>query len=859
MIFNVKDYGAVGDGVTDDTAAIQAAVDAASAAGGGQVVVPKGTYIVSGHNEPSDGCIMLKSNVYMSGAGMGETTLKLADGTNMAITGIVRSAYAEETHDFGLSNITIDGNRENTSGKIDGWFNGYAPGKEGKDSNVTLDGVEIKNCEGYGFDPHEQTENMVIQNCVSHGNGLDGFVADYLYDSTFKNNVAYGNDRHGFNIVTSTHDFTLEDNVAYGNGGGGIVVQRGSEDIPSPYNITITGGEVYGNAAEGVLVKMSNHVTVDSVNVHDNGTAGVRLYGSSNVTVENNTLTHNAQTSAVPEVIVQSYDDTKGVSGNYYNGSDNIIKDNTITGSDKSTYGIAERNEDGTDRNALIANTISHTSKGSTLVYGDGSYVSDTVPLNVINGTDGNDNLVGTADADLIVGGAGNDVINGVSGNDIIVGGAGADILTGGKGADVFRYEAITDSYRTATSSLSDTITDFNPSADKIDLAGLGFTGLGNGKNGTLQISYSAATDKTFVKSLDADASGNRFEIGLKGNLVSTLTASNFVFEHVITGTSGNDSLVGSDGAETFYGLAGNDTIVGGGGDDIIVGGAGADTLTGGAGRDTFVYNSLQDSYRNYGANPVDQGDDITDFNVSSDKIDLSALGITGLGDGHGSTVQLVLNSAGTKTYLKSRDEDANGNRFELALDGNHMNDLTAGNFVFASPSGKVITGTSGNDVLIGTSGNDTLVGGLGADKLTGGAGADIFRFDTITDSFRNATTSKSDLILDFDAGQDKIDVSKLGFTGLGDGKNGTLQVVYNASSDRTYLKDLDADANGNRFELALAGNHSQDLTASQFVFAASAPAETTPTAQAAGIAPAAVAAEVTTVGVDESHHTTTA
>jgi hypothetical protein len=46
-IFNVKDYGAVGDGTADDTAEIQAAFDAAIAAGGGCVYLPKGRYIVS--------------------------------------------------------------------------------------------------------------------------------------------------------------------------------------------------------------------------------------------------------------------------------------------------------------------------------------------------------------------------------------------------------------------------------------------------------------------------------------------------------------------------------------------------------------------------------------------------------------------------------------------------------------------------------------------------------------------------------------------------------------------------------------------------------------------------------------------
>jgi polygalacturonase len=55
-IYNILDFGATGDGATKDTTAIQAAVDACTASGGGRVLVPAGkTY--------RSGTIVLKSNV----------------------------------------------------------------------------------------------------------------------------------------------------------------------------------------------------------------------------------------------------------------------------------------------------------------------------------------------------------------------------------------------------------------------------------------------------------------------------------------------------------------------------------------------------------------------------------------------------------------------------------------------------------------------------------------------------------------------------------------------------------------------------------------------------------------------------
>ncbi len=47
-VFNVRAYGATGDGSTDDTAAVQAAIDACVAAGGGTVYFPAGVYKIAG-------------------------------------------------------------------------------------------------------------------------------------------------------------------------------------------------------------------------------------------------------------------------------------------------------------------------------------------------------------------------------------------------------------------------------------------------------------------------------------------------------------------------------------------------------------------------------------------------------------------------------------------------------------------------------------------------------------------------------------------------------------------------------------------------------------------------------------------
>nr|2ML3_A Chain A, Poly(beta-D-mannuronate) C5 epimerase 6 [Azotobacter vinelandii] len=131
------------------------------------------------------------------------------------------------------------------------------------------------------------------------------------------------------------------------------------------------------------------------------------------------------------------------------------------------------------------------------------------------------------------------------------------------------------------------------------------------------------------------------------------------------------------------------------------------------------------------------------------------------------------------------------------------------------------ILGGGGADQLYGYAGNDLLDGGAGRDKLSGGEGADTFRFALREDSHRSPLGTFGDRILDFDPSQDRIDVSALGFSGLGNGYAGSLAVSVSDDGTRTYLKSYEADAQGLSFEVALEGDHAAALSADNIVFAA--------------------------------------
>jgi len=107
-ILNVKQYGAAGNGTTDDTAAIQAAIDAVPASGG-TVMFPPGTYIVAPKKTVG---IVIKSNLRLAGAGK-ESVLKIKDHLGDWQRLLSPRDLTGNVENFAVEDLTFDANIQN--------------------------------------------------------------------------------------------------------------------------------------------------------------------------------------------------------------------------------------------------------------------------------------------------------------------------------------------------------------------------------------------------------------------------------------------------------------------------------------------------------------------------------------------------------------------------------------------------------------------------------------------------------------------------------------------------------------------------------------------------------------------------
>ena len=292
--------------------------------------------------------------------------------------------------------------------------------------------------------------------------------------------------------------------------------------------------------------------------------------------------------------------------------------------------------------------------------------ITASTPDNTIRGGAGNDTINAQMGNDFVDGGDGNDVINGFAGNDILIGGAGNDSIIGGKGNDILNGGAGDDNLFGGDSTVNPQLSvlpdkDLLLGGDGNDVIDGGIDddtaigGIGNdtisggtgndqidGEEGNDSISGNDGND-TLLGGLDDDVISGGMGIdclsGSNGNDLLTDTgvtppdpvgtddptldpaaitaaATDFVIDPnevqpaILSGGSGDDTLMADAGPAILQGDDGNDSIVSGDGNDVLDGGLGDDTLQGNGGRDTLTGGAGDDS--------LDGGDD-NDVFVNND------------------------------------------------------------------------------------------------------------------------------------------------------------------------------------------------------------------------------------------------
>ncbi|MFC5486578.1 right-handed parallel beta-helix repeat-containing protein, partial [Microvirga aerilata] len=698
--------GPTGDAVKD-TAAIKTAIQQANAAylkdplkAQVKVQLQEGTYVVTGDKDnPSVGPVELLSGVELTGFGTRGSTIKLEDHFDARINGIVRTALTD-VENVTVSNLVIDGNRANNQGHQAGFICGIKENADGEEQrNITIDGVEVMNCTAYGINPHEITYNMVVKNSVAHNNGLDGFVADAVIGGTYENNVSYDNDRHGFNIQNATKDLVLKNNEAYDNGyginpatglvwgGAGITIQRGnippegSSTIPWVTNIQITGGSYHGNNKEGILVKLSDKVTIDGVDVYGNLRQGVRIEGSTNTTLQNSEIYNNSQElhNEYDEVSIRLRNDfTDGNAQKFpytYYSTDTQILNNTIyaNGPVKARYGIREEptNDDGgATRTTLQNNTVTGMATGG---------ISVPNYSEVITGTAGNDVIAGSTGGEQMKGLGGDDTYTVNHSKDVVV-------EVAGEGANDHVLSSI-------TYTLTANVEHLTLEGAKVSVDGKGINGYGNELANRITGNHLANE----LNGLDGNdtldgGGGNDILDGGNGNDTYRVDSTgDVIVEKASSGLGGTDTvestvsytlsaqvenlfLMGSANINAT-GNSGANRLTGNSGNNVLNGLGGSDLMTGGLGNDTYYVDHTGDV-----VSEADGGGTDTVY----------------------STLSLTLGQFVENLVLQETAVSGTGNTLNNAITGND--------------AANKLSGGAGNDVLSGGLGNDTLDGGADTD-----------------------------------------------------------------------------------------------------------------------------------------------
>jgi polygalacturonase len=278
---NVKNYGALGNGVKDDTAAIQAAINSLPA-DGGTVIIPAGTYMIDVSKK-----INLKSKMLLQ---MDPAAILKAKTSSLSRTYIIN---ASGKTDVEIAGGQLVGDRDThvyAGGGTHEWGHGIYAGSSA--ARITIRDLRVSKCTGDGICIGGKSSDVVIANVISTQNRRQGLSITNcskirVYDSEFSytqgtapecgidiepdegytcNDVVIencrfnNNKKYGINIWLRTTNVTIKGCTMEYNGSLGM----GTAGITG---LTVTGNTFRFNSATGVVYNTNTKSCTHSGNM----------------------------------------------------------------------------------------------------------------------------------------------------------------------------------------------------------------------------------------------------------------------------------------------------------------------------------------------------------------------------------------------------------------------------------------------------------------------------------------------------------------------------------------------------------------------------------------------------------------
>ncbi|MBP0725136.1 right-handed parallel beta-helix repeat-containing protein [Bacillus sp. RG28] len=294
---NVKDFGAKGDGVTDDTSAIQNAINSLGSTNS-TIYLPYGTYKIKNTLTLSDSKSMIGFQSVLVGIG---TNNGILTGNNNYFEGIEfrnfnfaiwangkTSVSVQRCRFISISGVAIYYYGSDSSFVKNSYFYNIAKDSLNIDNNaynIAIEGNEFNNPSLYGGYSSAQI--------TAHVNVLNGSDIRVINNKVFNNGgqgIIFGVNKAG-----STNCKAIG-NIVEGNGQEGITCFGGSSFLTS--NNIIIGNTCRNNRFHQIEIWQSNKCIVEGNIVEENATTGnigaITLYQSYLSKVVNNTILNAA-------------------------------------------------------------------------------------------------------------------------------------------------------------------------------------------------------------------------------------------------------------------------------------------------------------------------------------------------------------------------------------------------------------------------------------------------------------------------------------------------------------------------------------------------------------------------------------